>query len=131
MPSKLGTWPTYSTVSGYFTFAASCASAVKALIPSPASTSRFIAKISTRVRLSPPPKSTDDVNLKGSGLWVMDSKATARVEVGLLKRTGGAAEAELIAPDKLNSTKAGRARTKIVFAQGDRLVFIDYGSINR
>jgi hypothetical protein len=62
-------------------------SAVNALVPSPGRSSRFMAKIAIRVRVSEL-NLTDEVRGKGSGLIVTDSKATALVEVDSLSKTG-------------------------------------------
>src|SRR5216110_2254515 len=99
-------------------------------MPFPASTSMFIAKISTRVRSSAL-NSTEEVSLKGSGRCVTDSKAIARVEAESLMRTGLllAAAAEFAGPVSRASAKRGRARTKNHFVQDRRLLIIEYGSI--
>jgi len=55
----------------------------------------------------------------------MASKAMARVDVGVLRRTGVEAAAELTAPDRLTRTNRGSVRTKYDFARDRRLVFID------
>ena len=80
MPSKLGTVPTYSTLSGYIVPAASCASAVKELPGSPDRKSRFVQNRVMRVRGSAGLKFASEVNEKGSASIDTDSRATALVE---------------------------------------------------
>ena len=98
---------------------------------SPANTSRFIAKISTRVRVSTAKNGDEAVRPKGPGLCVTDSKAIALVDTLSLIRTGRPAAAAsppnaIVMPTRTNR---GTIRTKVRFAQGSRLVFIEYGSI--
>src|SRR5438552_2059262 len=110
MPSKFGTVPTYSTLSGYSVCAASSASAVKALAPSPCRNSRLVPNRVILVRGSAGLKFPSELSEKGSLRIDTDSSTTARVDdEETLKTEGvrpGDADALMRAPHAIDRTPA-------------------------
>jgi hypothetical protein len=97
----------------------SSAAAVTFAAVSPGSSDRLFAKNITRVRSSTP-NGMFAVGANGSAMCVTDSKASARVELGFVSRTGalaicpleGTSSAMQRSAKKRKSGKAGRLETK-------------------
>src|SRR5205814_8166828 len=116
MPSKFGTVPTYSTLSGYSVCAPSSASAVKALAPSPCRNSRLVPNRVMRVRGSAGLKFPSELRAKGSLRIDTDSSTIARVDDEETLKTDGVrpgdADAAARAPHAIEITLAPRKQER-------------------